>query len=53
MGADDDTTCVGHVWKITTVVLAPGGAQTEYVCVRPGCQAVLLVPPGEALPGTV
>lgn len=50
MGADDDRSCVEHVWLILGATLDSGGAHTDYECVR--CRAVLLVPPGGTHPAT-
>lgn len=48
----DDGECADHVWRLATLVLGDG-LTAEYVCVRDGCGAVLLVGPDEPLPETV
>lgn len=55
MSVDDDADCVEHVWQLTGIALLRrgAGAQTEYVCVRPTCEAVMLVGPDDIPPGTV
>lgn len=52
MGADDDATCVEHVWQLVGLALIDGyGAATEYECVR--CDAVIHVAPGDPMPQTI
>lgn len=59
MGQDDanvgdaEGECIGHVWQLAGSTLAVGeGATSDYVCAW-GCGAVMVVAPGQALPGTV
>jgi len=40
---DDAADCVEHVWRLTGVTFAKGGAFEEYVCTR--CDAEVLTQP--------
>lgn len=53
MGVDDDRDCAGHIWRLAGVALIPGEGGTDYVCERPGCEAVLYVGPDDPMPPTV
>lgn len=49
MGADDDTDCVEHVWRLRGVVL-DRGAELEYECTR--CNTVTLQLGNQPFPQT-
>jgi hypothetical protein len=51
LGADDDETCVEHVWQFRSVEFRDDGSWSEYGC--PRCDGQLLVPPGGQHPETV
>lgn len=48
MGADDDATCVEHVWELDEVNLSLRGAETAWRCTR--CQAVSYSAPASSDP---
>lgn len=52
MGLDDDADADLHMWRLETVVLAPGEQSgSEYRCEL--CGTLLVVPAGGVPPGTV
>ncbi len=40
MGADDDASCVEHVWVMQGATFTMAGAQVDYVCRRCGALSV-------------
>lgn len=40
MGADDDSDCPGHDWRVTGAVFGPDGSQVENVCRHCGAVSV-------------
>lgn len=49
MGADDDASCVEHIWLFTAALIDDGGSQREYECSRCGALSVEVKRSGPAL----